>query len=87
VRRESWLTGNGPGAAGNCLPSSRWRSVEGVSENYLPVVVATETSKRLSIIDSFPRGPHSAASPGEGRRVPSLVGPIPSVRTFSQTSN
>jgi len=37
--RRSWPTGNGPGGMNNCWPSIRWRSIEGVSENYLPVVV------------------------------------------------
>jgi hypothetical protein len=36
---RSWLTGKGPDATSSCSPSSRWRSIEGVSENYLPVVV------------------------------------------------
>ena len=36
---RSWLTGNGPDATSNCSPSSRWRNIEGVSENYLPIVV------------------------------------------------
>jgi hypothetical protein len=35
---RSWPAGNGPGGMSNCSPSSRWLSIEGVSENYLPVV-------------------------------------------------
>ncbi len=36
---RSWLIGNGPGGTSSCSPSNRWRSIEDVSENYLPVVV------------------------------------------------
>jgi hypothetical protein len=39
LRRDGlWPTGNGPGGTSSCSPSSRWRSIEPVSENYLPVV-------------------------------------------------
>src|SRR5437763_10813014 len=31
-------TGNGPSEMSICSPSSRWHSIECVSENYLPVV-------------------------------------------------
>jgi thiol-disulfide isomerase/thioredoxin len=38
-RRRSWRTGNAPVGMSPCSVSSRWRSVENMSENYLPAVV------------------------------------------------
>jgi Protein of unknown function (DUF2442) len=38
AKARSWPTGNGPGGVSSCSPSSRWRSIESVSGNYLPVV-------------------------------------------------
>src|ERR1039458_5853742 len=36
---RSWRTGNGPGGTSLCSALSRWRNMETVDENYLPVVV------------------------------------------------
>lgn len=39
ARMRSWRTGNGPDGTSRCRALSRCRSIESMSENYLPVVV------------------------------------------------
>jgi hypothetical protein len=66
---RSWPTGNGPGGTSSCSRSSRWRSIESVSENYLPVVVgvAVVGDHVLRLLFSDGTAGMSTSRPNSGR--------------------